>query len=222
LGTPTAFDRYYRYKRRIDAVYILKGLKEAGFTYREISRETGISMSLISNYINGKILPSIEKARQIIRMIQRDGIIIRVLCSKMFNIYSPNIATVLAWHIISRYCVGHVIQTVMAADKDSLVLASKIAEIINAPLICDSHIQRQRKNKRSRVLLVGVEPDGAPDTLLGNPRLKLVKAVFLRGDGNISSQKVVILCPNSLRESLANRRIQFNTLASLRRLNRYR
>ncbi len=177
------FERFFQYKRRLDAVAALRGLKEVGFTHKELSNRLGISIPLISNYVKGRIVPGPEKAKRIIRLAISDDIVARILRSERFTPYSPNIATIIAWHIVFRHCLGKVVQLVITADRDALVIASKIAEIINVKVYLNG--QGLKVRKRINALLVGTWIDRGWTPSIPESRVRIVKMVFLRGSSDV-------------------------------------
>ena len=59
-------------KFKIKVNETLKALKrEFGYTYRELERITGLPATVLSRYVNGHMLPDMERARQLSKTLRK-------------------------------------------------------------------------------------------------------------------------------------------------------
>lgn len=160
------FERLKRYLFRLRAIDLLRLLtKRRGMTYEEISSRTGIPISALSKYLNGKSIPSYERALKILEFAERHGLIVEELSSRLVisndgfvrlsNVACDVVlARALSMKIFKDYETSE-FNKIFAVDLDSSCLAFATAEIFlsDAVLIGDpsSRISRRRLMVSSRI-----------------------------------------------------------------------
>lgn len=68
---------------RIASIYVLRVLKKI-FSYSELSALTNLSSTVLSRYVNGHVIPSIDKARMIFELYKREHLI-RLIKERIFQ-----------------------------------------------------------------------------------------------------------------------------------------
>lgn len=134
------YNKFSTIQRRLDAVMFLRALKKV-FTYRQLSELTGIPAPILSNYINGKTVPSIEKADHIISILTSSHVINKFLqvslrrrALKYAMLRDPGALILIATYI-SHTCMGEVVHKVATITPNGLPLATHVSYVLERPLL---------------------------------------------------------------------------------------
>lgn len=192
---------FLKQKIRLDAVFILRALK-GKIKYSEISDRTGIPTPIISNYVNGKLTPSISKAEEILKLVNFKDVYRKVICDPNVNFNNPNIATFVSWHIVNKLCIGKVVNKVGVLSYRVYSIGLKVSEIIEQPLITMITGRGVKKviGRRDRLLVIGEVYSDAKiqkaRNMTSQLRAKITLLVFIRGRSLTSRdpKNLFVLC----------------------------
>lgn len=136
-------NRIERLKLKIAAVQLLKRAK-AKHTYREIARMVGLHTTVVSRYVAGHVLPTLDRARQIMNKLDRlvgmsESLQTLVTSHEGYidntrvigNIALLQEAATQAF----RLWVGKRITKVLTAAVDGIPLATLVAQAFDVPLV---------------------------------------------------------------------------------------
>ncbi len=123
-------------KVRLLAIDVLRTMKEAR-RLRELAEMTGLQPAVLSRYINGIVLPKLERARWIVEKFARSELVrtLEALCRRQEErflvtqdaLVKPWILRLVAYEAARRFG-GESVETVLTAAVDGVPLALKVAE----------------------------------------------------------------------------------------------
>ncbi|RLG51032.1 MAG: hypothetical protein DRN99_09020, partial [Thermoproteota archaeon] len=118
------------------AIDVLRTMKETR-KLRELAELTGLQPAVLSRYINGVVLPKLERAKWIVEKFARDELVrtLEALCRKRGErflvtqdaLVKPWILRLVAYEAARRFG-GETVETVLTAAVDGVPLALKVAE----------------------------------------------------------------------------------------------
>jgi len=131
-------------KKKLRVIRILKLLKKR-YTYEELSKITGLPITVLNRYVRGKVLPSTDRAKELLeflssyinigeevrRRIQFDE---HGLFDNMRVLSDTNLMSLIAEKVASEY-IDKNISKVLTAATDGIPLAVHIANELNVDVV---------------------------------------------------------------------------------------
>lgn len=130
--------------KKISVIRLLKVAKSR-YTYNELSKLTGLPVTVLARYVNGGVLPSDKRADELYRALTEnipleDLILSRLIFdeSGYFDssrvIWDVNLLRLISHRAVIPF-IGMKVDKVMTAAVDGIPLASFVAEELNADLV---------------------------------------------------------------------------------------
>ncbi len=138
-------DKYEITKFRLSVVETLRLLKSK-YSYKELSRITGLPETVLCRYVRGNIIPSLEQAERIWRSLERYMEIRSLLSERvvvrseegfidMRNVLSdPRILRLVSYSVFARFA-GRRVTKVLTPATNGIPLATSIAMVLEVPMI---------------------------------------------------------------------------------------
>ena len=136
--------RFDELQVQIRAVEFLRLMKEL-FSYQQLSEITGIPITVLNRYVKGHILPSPERAEELIERLERSyNITEHVLKKTKFTgegfldntqLLSDTLLLRIAANHIVRLSAGRRVSKVLTVAVDGIPLAVHVANILDVPVI---------------------------------------------------------------------------------------
>jgi len=136
--------RFDELQRQIRAVEFLRLMKEL-YSYQQLSEITGIPITVLNRYVKGHILPSPERAEELIEKLERSyNITEHVLKKTKFTgegfldntqLLSDTLLLRIAANHIVRRSAGRRVSKVLTVAVDGIPLAVHVANILGVPVI---------------------------------------------------------------------------------------
>ncbi|AIF69231.1 adenine phosphoribosyltransferase [Palaeococcus pacificus DY20341] len=131
-------------KEKLRVVRVLKLLKKT-YTYEELSKMTGLPITVLNRYVRGKVLPSTKRAKELLQVLApyvnvEEEVKKRIkfdehgLFDNMSILSDTALMTLIAENIASRY-LSKDIDKVLTAATDGIPLAVHIANELNIDII---------------------------------------------------------------------------------------
>ena len=164
---------------RLKAVTMLR-IARRHFKFTQLSKITGIDQPTLSRYVQGILVPNVQRARQMAESLQpRIDIVgeVRTLLKERITTYPdassifirhPAIATLISYCAHERYA-GIGIDAVLSVEDGGILISALVASILNARLLFAA---RDRDHYVGRVTEQQYWPYRASDPELVNPRLR--------------------------------------------------
>jgi adenine phosphoribosyltransferase len=178
---------------RLKATSLLRIARDR-FRYAELSEMTGIDEPTLSRYVHGILVPSVQRARQIVEVLQSRIDLsekVRSLLEEKITTYpdassiflrNPAVPDWISYCAYERYA-GMGIETVLSVEDGGVLIAVLVASILKAKLL---YASRARGVHVGRVLEEHCWPYRSSNPELVNPRLKRVLSLpdgyIQRGD----------------------------------------
>ena len=136
--------RFDELQVQIRAVEFLRLMKEL-YSYQQLSEITGIPITVLNRYVKGHILPSLERAEELIERLERSyNITEHVLKKTKFTgegfldntqLLSDTLLLRIAANHIVRLSAGRRVSKVLTVAVDGIPLAVHVANILDVPVI---------------------------------------------------------------------------------------
>ncbi|HDI47231.1 MAG TPA: helix-turn-helix domain-containing protein [Candidatus Methanomethylia archaeon] len=136
--------RFDELQVQIRAVEFLRLMKEL-YSYQQLSEITGIPITVLNRYVKGHILPSPERAEELIERLERSyNITEHVLKKTKFTgegfldntqLLSDTLLLRIAANHIVRLSAGRRVSKVLTVAVDGIPLAVHVANILDVPVI---------------------------------------------------------------------------------------
>jgi len=131
-------------KEKLRVVRILKLLKKT-YTYDDLSKITGLPITVLNRYVRGKVLPSTDRAKELLQMLSpyiniEDEVRRRIefdehgLFDNMKILSDTALMSLIAEEIASKY-MGKDVSKVLTAATDGIPLAVHIADELNVDVV---------------------------------------------------------------------------------------
>jgi len=131
-------------KEKLRVVRILKLLKKR-YTYEELSKITGLPITVLNRYVRGKVLPSTERAKELLELLSpyiniEEEVRRRIqfdehgLFDNMKVLSDTNLMSLIAEEVASKY-LSRDVSKVLTAATDGIPLAVHIADELNVDVI---------------------------------------------------------------------------------------
>lgn len=131
-------------KKKISMIHLLKVVKSR-YTYNELSKLTGLPITVLARYANGSVLPSDERADELYRLLTEKIPLEELISSRLaldesgyFDssrvIWDIDLLRLISHKAVIPF-IGRKIDKVMTAAVDGIPLASFVAEELNADLV---------------------------------------------------------------------------------------
>lgn len=131
-------------KEKLRVVRILKLLKKT-YTYDDLSKITGLPITVLNRYVRGKVLPSTDRAKELLQMLSpyiniEDEVRRRIefdehgLFDNMKILSDTALMSLIAEEIASKY-MGKDVSKVLTAATDGIPLAVHIADELNIDVV---------------------------------------------------------------------------------------
>ena len=131
-------------KKKLRVIRILKLLKKR-YTYEELSKITGLPITVLNRYVRGKVLPSTDRAKELLELLSpyiniEDEVRKRIqfdehgLFDNMKVLSDTNLMSLIAEEVASKY-LGKDVSKVLTAATDGIPLAVHIADELNVDVI---------------------------------------------------------------------------------------
>ena len=137
-------DKYETLRFRLMVVEALKMVKQF-YSYRELSKATGLSETVLCRYVRGNIIPSVEQAERLwdkleklmdLRRVVSDAIIMTeggfIDTSPVLS--NPLIMKMAAYHVFTRFA-GRRVTRILTPATNGIPLATSISLMLEAPLV---------------------------------------------------------------------------------------
>jgi len=129
---------------RMFAIELLRSYKKI-FKYRDLEEITGLPAPALWRYINMKIIPSVERAKEIVNRLTLPSVINRIfenniitVDGNIFNlsriIYNVSILKIFSY-LAFREFSGYGITAVATVEVDGIPIAVNVADALNAKLV---------------------------------------------------------------------------------------
>ena len=140
----SSFGKYISLNLRLNVVEILNSLKEV-YSYKELENITGIPSSVLCRYVQGSIIPSIDNAERLWKILMGKKFIKQTI-NRFINLTSrhepqittlfsnPKFLTLISSYLTSRYA-GMGVTKVVAPTGLSVSLATILSLKLNSTLI---------------------------------------------------------------------------------------
>jgi adenine phosphoribosyltransferase len=131
-------------KEKLRVVRILKLLKKT-YTYDDLSKITGLPITVLNRYVRGKVLPSTDRAKELLQMLSpyiniEEEVRRRIefdehgLFDNMKILSDTALMSLIAEEIASKY-MGKDVSKVLTAATDGIPLAVHIADELNVDVV---------------------------------------------------------------------------------------
>lgn len=131
-------------KEKLRVVRILKLLKKT-YTYDDLSKITGLPITVLNRYVRGKVLPGTDRAKELLQMLSpyiniEEEVMRRIefdehgLFDNMKILSDTALMSLIAEEIASKY-MGKNISKVLTAATDGIPLAVHIADELNVDVV---------------------------------------------------------------------------------------
>ncbi len=129
---------------RIFAIELLRSYKKV-FKYKDLEAITGLPAPALWRYINMKIMPSTERAQELVRKLTQPQVIDRVLKDNIIEvgdniynlskvIYNPSLLKIFAY-LAYREFHKYNITAVATVEVDGIPIAVKVASVLDTNLV---------------------------------------------------------------------------------------
>jgi len=129
---------------RIFAIELLRSYKKV-FKYKDLEAITGLPAPALWRYINMKIMPSAERAQELVRKLTQPQVIDRVLRDNIIEvgdniynlskvIYNPSLLKIFAY-LAYREFHKYNITAVATVEVDGIPIAVKVASVLDTSLV---------------------------------------------------------------------------------------
>ncbi|WP_456368967.1 phosphoribosyltransferase family protein [Thermococcus sp.] len=131
-------------QEKIRLIRILRLLKKS-YTYEELSKITGLPITVLNRYVRGKVLPSAERTRELLQLLtpyvnienevrKRIRFDRRGFFDNMPVLSDTALMSLIAEEIADRY-LGKDVDKILTAETDGIVLGAYIARELGVDLI---------------------------------------------------------------------------------------
>jgi len=148
-----------RLESRISAIRILRAIKRFE-TYSKMSRQFDLPTTVLSRYVKGHVLPSLERSYKIVKLglpIFLNHIYDSLRASNFRRLeIDPEIVSVLTEFFVLRALAGKRITTIIPISPESILLASLIARRINKRLLIPRAFRKPKQEVREIPVNYGV------------------------------------------------------------------
>jgi len=136
-------NKYQEFKTRLSAIEVLILLKKE-YTYKEICSLINLPTPVLSRYVNGHILPSIERAEQILSILGEDRLVDLIRRKIRYGedgildhsevIYDSNLLDKIGGLALKEF--SHLgVEKVLTVEVDGIPLATEVARKFNVGLV---------------------------------------------------------------------------------------
>ena len=137
-------DKYEALRFRLMVVEALKMVKQF-YSYRELSRITGLSETVLCRYVRGNIIPSIDQAEKLWRKLEELMDLRKVVSDAIITtdkgfidtspvLSNPLIMKMAAYHVFTRFA-GRRVTRILTPATNGIPLATSISLMLEAPLV---------------------------------------------------------------------------------------
>lgn len=137
-------DKFGLLKYRLALIELLKLLKRE-YSYRELSRITGVPETVLCRYVKGSMIPSLEQAARIWNTIERHINIKRIVSEKVRVtrqgyvdvsdvISDPYFLKLFGYYVFTKF-MGRGVTKILTAAAGGIPLATSVALIMDVPLV---------------------------------------------------------------------------------------
>ncbi len=131
-------------QEKLRLVRVLKILKKS-YTYEELSKMTGLPITVLNRYVRGKVLPSTERTKELLKMLSpyvnlEEEVRKRIkfdemgFFDNMMVLSDTPLMSLIAEEVASRYMDKNVTKILTAAT-DGIPLGVHIAKELNADVV---------------------------------------------------------------------------------------